>query len=239
MSLLFTAGSRPTAPAIAALVESPPAFGGGLSISYRPPEAEGWLELLGSGLTFDLTGLAPAPAAPGPPRRHAFGLDGPELPADLEAVRLAPGTHIAGGGAMLPVVRAMTAVAALLTQLDGVRAVCWHPAGTCIETVLFGRMIAAWSNGGPFPALGLTTVVREDSGVRSEGLGFFIGQELWLEAGADETPADTVKLAVRLIHRLVEEGAIGSVAELVAPDGSRLDVEPSFDKRLLRVWRRR
>jgi hypothetical protein len=62
---------------------------------------------------------------------------------------------------------------------------------------------------------------------------------LWLEAEPEETPADTAKVAVRLIHHLVEEGGLHSVDELIAPDGARLDAEPSRDGRVLRVWRRR
>jgi hypothetical protein len=140
---------------------------------------------------------------------------------------------------LLRVVRALTAVAAALVNIPGVRAVCWHPARSCIETALFVRMIGAWLATGAFPALGLTALTHEaDGAVRSDGLAFFIGQELWLEAGWDETPAETTALAVRLIHHLVEEGGLHSPAELIAPDGSRLDAELSRDGSLLRIWRR-
>lgn len=213
---------------------------GAFSISHRPEGGAVWLELLASGLTFDLTGLAPGASLALPARRHVFGLDGPELPDSLEAVSLVPGPHLAGGGAAIPVVRVMTGIAARLAQLEGVRAVCWNPAGTCIETALFVRMIGAWLAGGVFPAFGLAALIHgPDGGVHSDGLAFFIGQELRLEAGPEETPADTAKLAVRLIHHLVEEGGLHSVGELIAPDGSTLDAEPSHDGRMLRIWRRR
>lgn len=211
----------------------------GFALGHQPPDAEGWLELLVSGLSFDLTGLAPAPPERAPAHCHAFGLEGLELAGGLEAVRLMPSPHIIGGAALPPVVRTINALAAALTQLGHVRAVCWHPAGTVTETALFVRMIGAWLDGGPFPSLGLTALVRDvDGGWRSEGLAFFTGQELRIEPDANVPPSEARKLAVRLIHRLVEQGPIDTAGELFGPDGSLLDVEPSADGRLVRIWRR-
>lgn len=243
ISLLFAPGRRPRAEAVVTLAESLQSVGelpGGLLIGHLPPAPEGWVELLVSGLAFDVSGLAPAPAGTPPVRRHVFGLDGPELSPDLEAVRLIPSHHIIGGAAMPPVVRALVGLAAVLTRLEGVRAVCWHPAGTLIETTLFVRLIAGWLAGGAFPALGLTALVRDDDGgLRSEGLAFFIGQEIRIEPQSGEPASDAAKLAVRLIHRLVEDGRVEKVEELFAYDGTLLDAEPSLDRRLLRIWRRR
>lgn len=240
LTLLFAEGHRPSAQEIAALAANSAVGPGGFAVSHRPDGEATWLELLASGLTFDLAGLAPGAPVPLPARRHVFGLDGPELPDSIEAIRLTPGPHVAGGGTLIPVVRVMTGIAARLSRLPGVRAVCWNPAGICIETALFGRIIESWLAGGVFPALGLTALTHgPDGGVHSDGLAFFTGQELWLEAGPEETPAETAKLAVRLIHHLVEEGGFHSVGELIAPDGSTLDAEPSRDGRVLRVWRRR
>lgn len=242
LSLLFTPGHRPTAAEVRGLGERMATAGerpGAFALGHQPSDAEGWLELLVSGLSFDLTGLAPASPARAPARCHAFGLDGPELPGDLEAVRLMPSPHIIGGAALPPVVRTITALTVALTQLGHVRAVCWHPAGTVTETALFVRMIGAWLDGGPFPSLSLTALVRDiDGGWRSEGLAFFTGQELRIEPDADSPPGEARKLAVRLIHRLVEQGPVDTVGELFGPDGSLLDVEPSLDGRLVRIWRR-
>lgn len=212
---------------------------GGFALGHQPTDGDGWLELLVSGLSFDLTGLAPAPPETPPARCHAFGLDGPELPDDLEAVRLMPSPHVIDGAALPPVVRTITALAVALAQLGHVRAVCWHPARTVTETALFVRMIGAWLDGGAFPSLGLAALVQEDDGGwRSEGLAFFTGQELRIEPDARVQPGEARKLAVRLIHRLVEQGPIDTVGELFGYDGSLLDVEPSLDRRLLRIWRR-
>jgi hypothetical protein len=137
---------------------------GGFGLGHQPSDTEGWLELLVSGLSFDLTGLAPAPPERALARSHAFALDGPELPDELEAVRLMPSPHIMGGMALPPVVRTITALAAALAQLGHVRAVCWHPAGTVTETTLFVRKIGAWLDGGPFSSPGLAALVRDEDG---------------------------------------------------------------------------
>jgi hypothetical protein len=241
LSLLFARGRRPGAADIVALARQRPpgAAACDFAVSHVPPPEEGWLELLIGGLTFDLAGLLPAGPARTPARRHVFGFDGPELPDDLEAVWLGPSVHLAGGAALLPVVRATMAIAASLARLPGLRAVCWHPADLWSETALFVRMAGTWLDGGAFPALGLTALIRDaDDSLRSDGLAFFTGQELWLEPDAEKTPAEAAKLAVHFIHRLVEGGAIHSARELIAPNGARLAAEPSPDRRLLRIWRR-
>jgi hypothetical protein len=242
LSLLFAAGCRPALADVSALAEGrrePVDLPAGFAIGHQPPEQEGWVELLVSGLSFYLAGLLPAPPTAPPPRRHGLGLDGPELPEDLEAVRIMPAPHIIAGAALPPVVRTMTVLAAAMTQLGNVRAVCWHPAGTMIEPRLFVRLIEAWLAGGAFPALGLTALIADDDGgVRSDGLAFFTGQELRIEPDANLQPGEARKHAVRVIHRLVEDGQIVSVWELPGHDGSLLEVEPSLDGRLLRIWRR-
>ena len=96
LSLLFAAGTRPSAIDVERLFDA----GGAVArISSRRGAQDGWLELLASGLTFDLHGLAEGEACPVPPASHYFGL--PRLEADfqLEAITLIPGPHIGGGGA--------------------------------------------------------------------------------------------------------------------------------------------
>lgn len=235
LTLLFAKGARPSAARVAALGKS-----ASFEMSCGGTEEGGRAELVAQGLSLDLAGLSSAAPAGAPPHRHTYGLDGPELPPDLEAVCLTPGSHLVSGNAVLPVIRVMAGMAAALAGLGGVRAVCWRPAGTCIETALFVRMVHAWLAGRAFPSLGLTALIRgSDGSVHSDGLAFFTGQEIWLEAGGDETPAETAGLAARMINNLVEDGPIHSVTALVGPNGERLDAEPSFDRRTLRIWRRR
>ena len=69
------------------------------------------------------------------------------------------------------------------------------------------------------------------------GLAFFAGQELRVEPGAGEVPAQTVKLAVRVIDHVVRHGPIRALSELQGPAGEPLLAEPSRDGQLVRVWR--
>lgn len=236
--MLFAVDKRPSAADIDRLLSSPEMAGAAARISYRPPEEEGWAEILATGLTFDLVGLAPAAPADPPPVHHRFGL-APDLCIErLEAITLLPGQHIATRLAMLPVVRAMVSLAANMALPLSAEAVCWQPAGTAMEPQYFSRVMFNWLAGGAFPALGLTAVEKkEDGSVTSVGLSHFVGQELQLEAAADEAPADTVKLAVRLIDHLVRRGRLERTRELKGPSGERLLAEPSQSRDLVWVWR--
>ena len=207
-------------------------------ISSQRARAEGWLEILASGLTFDLTGLEPGPALSAPEARHFFGLSRDADRFEFEAIAIFPGPHLAGAGAMVPVVRAMAALASALALELGALAVCWEPAGSWMDVQYFSRIVEGWSAGGAFPALGLTGIERTaDGGVESDGLAFFIGQELRVEARSGEAAADTVKLAARVIDHLVNHGAIAKREALVGPGGEALLAEPSGDGKFVQVWR--
>ncbi|MBS0255223.1 MAG: hypothetical protein JSS36_08455 [Proteobacteria bacterium] len=206
------------------------------TISHRPPAHEGWLELLVHGLTFDLVGLAPATGAPPPEVAHRYGFGDGAAPAG-EAIWLRPGAHLSGGENLLPVVRAAAALAAELADLPAVAGVCWHPARTMVEPGWFRRSVGDWLAGGAFPALGLAALARDADGtVRSEGLAFFTGQELRLEAPGGSDSSRSGKIAARLIHILVEDGAVLSGVDFQGPDGERLRAEPADNGRVLRVW---
>jgi len=232
LSLLFAVGERPTAAAVARALDD----GGGPAatrISHAPAGDAGWVELLANGLTFDLSGLAPTAPEAAPPARHVFGLPDAADRFSFEAVRLAPGPHIVAGRAMIPAVRIMMAVALELARLPGLRAVCWHPAGSWMDAGYFGRVMQAWLAGGAFPALGLAGMVREADGtIRSQGLRFFIGQELSVDARTGEAQADTIKLAVRVADLLVHAGRLEAPHEFSGPGGEPLLAEPSPDGRL-------
>ena len=256
LTLLFPAGARPSAEAIERALEQPrvgdlpearePSQGHKPSgyrriasrISSQRGRAEGWVEVLASGLTFDLAGLEPGPTRPQPDARHFFGLPRDTGGLVIEAIALSPGPHLAGAEAMLPVVRTMAAVAsALALELEAL-AVCWEPAGSWMDVQYFSRVIGGWCAGGAFPALGLTGIERtHDGGVESDGLAFFVGQELRVESRRSEAAADTVKLAARVIDHLVNNGAIFARESLIGPGGEALLAEPSTDGKLLRVWR--
>jgi len=209
-----------------------------LRISHRPIASEGWLELLASGLTFDLRGLAPAGAASVPDPRHRFGLSSGEPLQGLEAVSIVPSVHVASGAAMMPVVRVLVGIAELFCAISDIRAVSWNPSASWMEPGYFVRLIRAWLSGGAFPGLGLTGIGRDsDGGVKSEGLAYFTGQELRVEPLAGETPADAVKVAVRTIDLLVRHGRVVSTFNLTGPDGEAMQIIPDPGGRLLRLWR--
>ena len=235
LSLQFAAGKRPGAKDIVRLAESAQS-GAQFGIAHRPPDAEGWLELLSTGLTFDCTGLAPAPAAPPPPCHQAFGLEPAGKNAKLEAITLAPGPHLAGGERLMPVIRAMVGLGAALARLDGVKAVCWLPAGSWMEPGYFIRIVGEWLQGGAFPALGLTTLERRDDGAMlSRGLAYLAGQELLLEPRLESSPADAARLAVRLIDEMVYAGPLTGSAHYSGPNGEDLRAEPEAGGTVVRV----
>ena len=216
----------------------------GFSVSLDPSAIQGaddggdWLELLGNGLTFDLVGLAPGPAAAEPPRAHSLGLDDELQPVRFEAITLKPGPHIASGARMLPVVRSLAWLAAQLTALPGVRAVAWHPAYTWSAPDLFRDSVLRWIEGGVFPGLGLAAFApMPDGGMQSHGLALFTGQELRLEPDLVEDRASAAKIGVRLLHWLVEHGRLQHRESVTGPEGQPLVLEPSANGRFVRAWR--
>lgn len=238
LSMLFSAGHRPTLDDLESLLTSPGTGGPGAQISFRPDEPQGWVELLASGLTFDLTGLAPAEAAPFPRITHRFGVSGLPTADALEALALMPGPHVTAGVAMLPVVRTMVGLAANLSLQLSVEAICWHPAEACMEPQYFARIALNWLAGGPFPALGLTAVCpTHDGHIVTQGLAFFVGQEVQVEAKAGEPPAETIKLAVRIIDFMVRHGPLTAPRKIEGPAGEMLLAEPSQGGKLVWVWR--
>jgi len=202
------------------------------------PEKNGWLELLLNGMTFDCIGLAPGAPSLLPERAHSFGL-APE--ADFtgsEAITLVPGPHLAGGGAMYPVVRCLAWLGALLADLEGAQAVCWHSARTYNSPSHFRTSVLRWIEGGAFPALGLTALVQNaDGGLASEGLALFTGQEIHLVPELAPDRQEGGKLAVRLVDWLVENGRLDFVDQIAGPSGESLVLEPQPDQRIIKVFR--
>jgi hypothetical protein len=238
VSLLFAPGGRPSASDVERLMLDAAASEIAARISHRPPDDHGWLELLVSGLTFDLRGLAPGMAAPILPPGPVYG-----LPADVdkfafEAVLLVPGAHIAAGGAMMPVVRVLIGLAANLALQLPLTAICWNPAQSWMEPRYFGRMAVSWLSRGAFPVLGLTGVQRRSDGAfESTGLAYFTGQEVRLNGRGGEPDSEAVKLAGRIVDHLVRHGPLESPDTLVAPGGEVLLLEPSRDGRMVEVSR--
>lgn len=229
-SLLFAAGDRPYASDVERVLATGGANGADAMVSFRPEDGAGWLELLSSGLTFDLTGLTPGESEQTVSPAHRYGHAPAAGENGFEAITLRPGLHIAGGQASQPVVRAMAGLAATLALPLAPRLVSWNPAAVWMEPGYFVRVTMNWLSGGAFPALGLTALVlRDDGAVESAGLAYFVGQEIVLEAGEGQASADTAKLAVRLIDHLVRGGPVARAQTLIGPGNEQLLAEPNAD----------
>lgn len=201
------------------------------------PEQPQWLELLASGLTFDLSGLAPGPAADVPPHTRSVSLE-EDLVHRVEALTLRPGPHLAGGVGMTPVVRTLAWLATVLCRLEGVRAVAWHPAHCWSAPEIYCDSVLRWMEGGVFPGLTLATLsLSPDRGMHSLGLALFTGQELRLEPEVSENRAEAAKLAVRLLDLLIERGRVEAAETIAGPDGKPLRLRPSANGRFVRVCR--
>ena len=217
---------------------------GAFSISLDPSEGNAesvrgepqWLELLVTGLTFDLAGVAPGPSAGSPPRGR--GVAHEDWVYASEAVTIHPGPHLASGAGMVPVVRMLASLAATLSDLEGVAAVVWHPARCWSAPEVFRDSVTRWVEGGVFPGLTLATLsLSPDRGLHSEGLALFTGQELRLEPEIVQEPAEAVKLAVRLLDFLVERGRVDAPETLTGPGRQPLRIEPSENGRFVRICR--
>jgi hypothetical protein len=97
LALLFEPQSRPSADDVVAMIAATPAVARVLSISHRPAAGEGWLEVLCRGLTFDITGLAPARPDPLPSIQHHIGFAADSSISPAEGVNVCIGQHLAGG----------------------------------------------------------------------------------------------------------------------------------------------
>lgn len=239
LSLLFSADDRPSAQdVLQAISAGPQGEATGIQATQPRGSGESWLELLASGLTFDLIGLAPGEGAVIPAANHLYGL-GREVPEQaFQAIAIVPGPHLTGAAAVLPVVRVMAGLARELALRLDAKAVCWAPAGSWMDTAYFARVVEGWLGGGAFPALGFTGVERTpDGGVQSQGLCHFAGHELRVESRRGEAAADVVKLAVRAIDHIVRHGPIESRQNLTGPSGEHLLVEPVPGGRVVRMWR--
>ena len=235
LSLVFAEGQRPDITALAALAEASlqRAPVSRFLISHRPMPSEGWAELLASGLTYDCAGLNPAPPAFSPVGGALLGLE--QQPVG-EAISLSPGPHLAEAMGMLPVVRVLAGLGAQLASLPGAAAVCWNPARCWMPVAYFCKVVDNWLANGPFPALGLTSLERDgDGSIISVGLALLIGQELRFSPDAKLVPADIARIAVRLIHALIETGPLAAQHSFLGPDRETLLVTPNPLGTLLEV----
>ncbi|KEO91290.1 hypothetical protein EH31_01105 [Erythrobacter longus] len=198
-----------------------------------------WVEFVRDGLTFDLTGLAPGLTADFPQVFHRFDLKQLPEQADYEVLHLTPGHHLAGGERLIPIAQGLLGLARdLVDHFDELDCVVWPPSASAIGHQFFESVVTAWLEGGPFPALGLTAF-REtvDGALQSEGLDYWIGQEVRIEPPLSADKVTATRLGVRLINQLVLVGGIEQSERVVAPDGTNLVMRTSRNGKFVRVWR--
>lgn len=222
-ALLFDAAVRPSAQDLAALSQASGAF----AVTHRDDGA-GQVELLRDGLLFDCLGLGPhAPLHITTPMQRV-GLPGDFVPGDLALLTLSPGVQLTGAEQLLPVVRVLAGLVTVLAALSGVRAVAWLPARLAMSPAWFAEAIGAWLRGGPFPALALTGLVRCETGLASQGLAYFVGQEFVFATRDGVLAENDARAAVRLTDWLVAHGRVDSPCRaeltgfgtvLIIPDG--------------------
>lgn len=238
--LFFASGERPDVTRVTEAIDRLPQT----SVSHVPDRAEtaqhgiNWMELLIDGMTFDLTGVAPGKPADSPDLAFRFDCPPEFLVERHSAVRLAPGPHLAAGAGSQPVVRSQAALASTLSEaLPEVAALAWGPSQSLMGPAYFRSTVAAWLDGGPFPALALTAFrTTIDDAIQSVGLDHFTGQEVRLEPELVTDRADAIRLAVRLVNLLVGAGRLSDRERIVAPDGRTLRLEPSANGRFVRVF---
>jgi hypothetical protein len=233
LCLIFDPGQRPHLAALETAGASAADHLTSFSIIHRSAAEEGWLELLANGLSFDCRGLAPAPSEPLPPAGIPVGLR--SLPGG-EVVSLGVGPHLAGASGLLPVLRTLAGLGAALGQLPGLLAIAWTPAHSWVAPDQFVRAVSDWLAGGAFPALALTSIEREGNGALvSHGLALITGQELRFEPDKHLSAAAMARIAVRLIHELVQRGPLTEGQDFVSPEGQSVLVVPVREGTQLRA----
>ncbi|WP_156839440.1 hypothetical protein [Novosphingobium aquimarinum] len=206
-------------------------------ISHRSADETGRVELLCSGMTFDVAVLTPGAPCDAAISRIRYGFEPERDLEPLQAITIAPGPHLASAGGMPSVVRAMCGIAASVIGPLAVQAVGYGPAQTLMEPGYFMRVSETWLKGGPFPALGLTALLPNDDGsVRSQGLAHFLGQELQVQPASGDAPATTLRTAIRLVDHLMRSGVPNDPIRIELGDEGAVFVEPSRFGKLLLVW---
>ena len=236
--LLFEAGTRPDRDRMRPFVASHPQHGisfdpagsaSDVADGAKPREAApAWLELLSSGLTFELSGLAPGESLDMPTASQLFDIKDANGPMEWEAVCLAPGAHLSGGERTLPVIRVMMALARdLVSHFEALAAVAWMPASAMIGRRYFESTVSAWLGGGPFPSPGLAAFEAGGGGsLRSVGLAHFIGQEIVIDPLLASDRLAATRLGARIVNQLVLTGKLSEREDIIAPDGTRLVMTP-------------
>lgn len=189
-------------------------------------------ELVLDGLTFDVVEIAAGQPAPDYMTRLV------EL-AEADSLVLLPGPHLAPAAHSLPVVRGQWRVAARLCDMMAeVAAVGWAPSRTALPAGAFRQTADAWTSKGVFPPQGLVTFVPAlGNACQSRGLAHFTGQELRIEPELAHDRDRAIRLGLRLAETLLHRGPLTEPEQFSDPAGGAVRLEPSPNRRFVRVWR--
>ena len=238
--ILFARDERPTARRVrqqcadAGYIDS---IGPDLAATDRPRDIAPpcGLSLGRAGFTFDLVGLAPGPAVAIPRIDLSQSLQEVVLPARIEAASLRLGPHVAAGRNSVSILREWFVLAHGLADTFGGAAICWTPGGVAIEPDRLGRHFDAWQRRGELP-VGLFASFRRtlDGALQSHGLRYFTGQEFRIEPNLLRGDEDS--LARLLFTHLFYAGEQDQTGQLATPEGQAIRLEPSANRRFVRVW---
>lgn len=236
VSLLFAPDKLPHPADIFSLADADRGF----SIAHdlrRDGEPVQALELLASGLLFDCRWPEAALGIGMPDILGRHGLPPEFETRHLRPVRLMTNTRATGGNVALPLAQEVLGMAARFSTLPDFSAAIWHPGRSVMGQAYLRSVSANWIEGGIFPTRGLIAL-REmpDGAIQSEGLAFFIGQEMRIEPELLGDPDIADRIAARLVDRLIGAGRADTALDIMGSDGRKLRVAPSSNGRILRVW---
>jgi hypothetical protein len=187
------------------------------------------VQLVRTGLSFDLAGLYPGSVMDFPQPAFRFDCDALPRADTFEALELSPGRHIAGGARSIPVVKGLMATARDLAEhFPALDMLVWPASTSAIGRRYFESVISAWLETGAFPGLGLTAFRTTSTGdLESVGLDFWLQRELRLVRDLARDPVAATRLGVRLVNQLILAGGVQDGERFAAPDGRMLTLRLS------------
>ncbi|MXP25081.1 hypothetical protein GRI39_03345 [Altererythrobacter indicus] len=230
-SVFFTPGKRPSFDAIWRMCED-----SGNTIELRSATV-GRTSLSYAGFQFELNGLSPGRPAfvPRETRNARIGVE--FRSGEFESVELSLWVAKNVEFRLANPVRALTHVAAELSELPDARAVQWNRSKNLCQTERFRNAIRKWPKRDALPSEGLISICRmPDGGLQTDGLHLFSGQEVRLEPEVAEAVTESHQIALSIAQRFAREGALAAPMRIKNPFGGHLRIEPSENKRFIRVW---
>lgn len=135
-------------------------------------------------------------------------------------------------------VRIASRLALRISDLPGCVAVGWHTAASVMEVGYFRSVIDKWLAGGPFPALGLVSLISNpDGSLSSRGLAVFAGQELIVPAEAALSKVERAQAAIRMIDHLAGAGPVEAWGTIEIAGFGCFKIEPDSQRKNIYLTR--